>query len=118
MNSPPEEEKYPLKKLLYGEDLALSSLIVVEGPLDAIRIGPGAVALCGVLFSNSQVSRIIRYPKRGICFDNEPKAQERARKLCETLKLFPGETYLITLKSKDPGEASDSEIKELRRFLI
>ncbi len=118
INASPLEEKYPLKELLLGEHLASGSVLVVEGPLDAMRIGAGAVATMGIVFTSNQVLRISKYPKRGVCFDSEEKAQVKARELVNKLKLFPGETYLIKLKSKDPGEASDEEIRELRRFLL
>lgn len=118
INASPQEEKYPLKDFLLGEELANGSLVVVEGPLDAMRIGPGGAATMGILVTPNQVLRISKYPKRGILFDNDEKAQMKARELVNKLKLFPGETYLLKIKSKDPGEASDKEIKEIRRFLL
>jgi hypothetical protein len=115
-----KEEKMPHKKLLYGEDFVRQSCVVVEGPIDAWAIGPGAVATCGTgLMGDSQISRIAKYPLRVLCFDNEPDAQRRAEKVCNDLSSFPGKTFKIELESgKDAAEASEKEIRELRkRFL-
>lgn len=108
----------PAKSLLYGEDFARNTIIVVEGPFDVWRIGPGAVALFGTGFSNKQVERISRYPKRIICLDSELAAQRQAKKLAESLSPFPGETKIIELETgKDPDSASKKEIQELRSML-
>ncbi len=106
------------REILYGEDLCHQSIIVVEGPMDALRIGPGAVACLGLNVSAVQVERISRYPVRAICFDNEPAAQRRAKKLADRLSIFPGETHVVTLDAKDPGAASEKEIRQLRRAFL
>lgn len=111
------QEAYRHKDLLFGEDYCRHSIIVHEGPFDVFRIGPGATATCGVGYSRAQVQRISKYPLRVICFDNEPKAQARAHKLCDELEPFPGETINVVLDSKDAGSATNSEIKYLRSFL-
>lgn len=112
------EEIVSAKTLLYGEDYIQQSLIVCEGPTDAWRIGPGAVATMGISYTKEQVSRISKYPQRVICFDSELEAQKRARKLCNDLESFPGKTLNVVLDSKDPGSASYEEIQELRaKFL-
>lgn len=118
LTCPAGDEIVAHQEILYGEDLAQQSIIVVEGPFDALRIGPGAVACLGLSFSHAQIERIARYPVRAICFDNEPEAQRRARKLAETLSVLPGETHLVTLDAKDPGSASRREIRQLRRAFL
>ena len=112
------EEEVPHKTLLYGEDYCRHAIIIVEGPFDVWRIGPGAVATCGVGFSKAQVNRMSRYPIRVVCFDNEPKAQRRANELCDLLTPFDGETYNVQLSGKDAGESPDDEIQELRRRFL
>jgi len=113
-----KEESIPHKSLLYGEDYARQSIIITEGPFDVWRIGPGSVATLGTGYSNEQISRMVKYPKRVICFDNSIPAQKRAKKLCDDLSVFPGETYNIQLDSKDPGEASIKEIKKLKAIFL
>lgn len=112
-----KEESIPHKSLLYGEDYVQDSVIIHEGPFDVWRTGPGAVATLGTGYSNEQLSRMVKYQKRIICFDNEREAQKRANKLCDNLSVFPGETFNIQLDAKDAAEASKKEIKLLRRFL-
>ena len=109
------EESLPHKSLLYGEDFATHSIIVVEGPTDVWRIGCGAVATLGVGYSPAQVSKILKYPRRAVCFDKG--AQKRAKKLVDTLCLYPGETYNMVLEADDPGSAGQKEIKQIREFL-
>lgn len=113
-----EQESRPHKSLLYGEDFARHSCIVVEGPFDVWRIGPGAVGTCGVGFSRAQVLKMSKYSVRVICFDNEPRAQKRANDLCDILSVFNGDTYNVVLSGKDPGVSPEAEIEVLRkRFL-
>jgi len=113
----PDEEVWPIKSLLYGWDYVRNSCIVVEGPSDVWRIGPGAVALFGVVSTASQIRLLSSVPRRVICFDNEPVAQRTARRLAEQLQAFPGETLVVELSSADPGEASNEEMAELRSYL-
>lgn len=118
ISADPADERVPLKHTLYGQDLARQSVIVVEGPTDAWRIGPGAVATYGLSHTPAQVAAIGRYSVRVICFDGEPTAQRRARKLADDLACVPGETYVVTLSGKDPCDSPAAELAELRaRFL-
>jgi len=112
------EEAVPHKELLYGEDFARHAIIVTEGPIDAWRIGQGAVSTFGSGYSQAQLLRISKYLIRAICFDNEYEAQKRARKLVNDLSVFPGETFNILLDSKDPGEATPQEIKRIRKEIL
>ena len=115
MSASEAQEAVPHKSLLYGEHFVESVICVVEGPLDAWKIGPGCVATCGTGYSRAQVRRISQYPIRALCFDNEPAAQQRARSLADDLSVFPGETMVVTLDSKDAGEASEKELRKLRK---
>lgn len=113
------QESYPLKELLYGEQHCGHCIIINEGPLDAWAIGPGGVATCGVGYSRSQLLRMSMYPVRVIAFDNEPKAQERARRLAADLSVFEGETHIAEWETaKDASRVDKHEIKELRRRFL
>jgi hypothetical protein len=112
-----EEETIPHKELLFGEDLVKSSILVTEGPLDALRIGPGAVCTFGTSYTRQQVHRIGRYPKRFICYDSEPIAQQRAEQLADELSVLPGKTWSVCLDAKDAGSSKRGEIIRLRRLL-
>jgi hypothetical protein len=60
---------------------------------------------------------LIKYPVRVVCFDNDPEAKRRARRLVEQITPFPGETYYVELDSKDPDSATERELTKLRSFL-
>lgn len=113
-----DEEAIPHKKLLYGEDFARHAIIVNEGPINVWRIGPGAVATFGSGYSIEQLERMSKYSIRAICFDNEPEAQKRARKLVNDLSVFPGETYNVILDAKDAAEESRENIERLRKEIL
>ncbi len=113
-----EEESLPHKHLLYGEDYCRHAIIVVEGPIDVWGGGPGFAATFGLSFTSEQVARIASYPVRAICMDAEPEAQKTAKELADRLSCLPGETYNVTLDSKDPGEATQREIQRLRKEIL
>lgn len=119
VSAAPDEEILPLKSLLLGEDMARNATIVVEGPMDAIRVGPGAVATFGLNVTAAQVARIAAFPLRAICMDNQERAQRVGERLCRELSVFPGETVRVQLESgEDPGSADPEEIAELRRRFL
>lgn len=112
------EESMPHKELLYGEDFARHAIIVNEGPINAWRIGPGAVATFGSGYSQKQLERMSKYPTRAICFDNEPEAQRRARKLVNDLSVFPGDTYNVVLDEKDAADENKENVERLRKEIL
>lgn len=118
ISAKPEQEIVSHKKILIGEEYVRHSCIVVEGPFDMFRIGPGACCTAGISYSQEQLSRMGKFPVRMVCFDRELEAQKRAREICRHLSVFPGETINVVLKAKDPGSASKQEIKELRRRFL
>jgi hypothetical protein len=115
----PDEESVNHKTLLYGDDLAGHSVVVVEGPLDAWAVGPGAVAVMGLIVSPRQVERIASRPVRAVCFDSTPDALRRAERLAVVLQQYPGDTHIIELETgDDPADADPGEIEELRRKFL
>lgn len=114
---PVAHEALPVKSVLFGEDYAGSSIIIHEGAFDVFTVGPGAVATMGTGYSRMQLLRMSAYPRRFVCFDNEPQAQTRARKLCRELESFPGQTENIEVDAKDMNEASEKEIRLIRKLI-
>lgn len=114
----PTEETIPHKELLYGEDFARHAIIINEGPISAWKIGAGAVSTFGVSYTNRQVLRMIKYPVRAVCFDNEYEAQKRAAKLCNQLSLYPGQTFNVVLDQKDSAEETLKNIRQLRKEIL
>ncbi len=118
VNARPEEEAFPAKQLLYGEDYCRHAVIICEGPTDVWRIGPGAVCTFGVNVSAAQHHRLTKYPNRIVLFDNETEAQRRARKLADDLSVWPGVTHNVVLDAPDPGSADPREVRELRKKFL
>lgn len=112
----PDEERTPLKHTLYGADKATHTAIVVEGPIDAWRIGPGAVAIYGAQYTPCQVALLGRYCRRVICLDRD--AQGAARRLAAELSVLPGQTLIAELSGKDPDSSPQDEILELRKKFL
>jgi hypothetical protein len=114
-----EEEDVPHKSILFGGDHARHGITIHEGPLDAMAVGPGAVATCGTGFNDAQVLLMARYPVRAVCFDNVPDAQRRARELADMLAPYPGTTHNVVLETgKDAADADKEEIAELRAAFL
>lgn len=114
----PEEEEIHHKDLLYGEDFCRTAIVICEGPFDAWKIGPGAVATLGTSYTTAQVETASKYITRAVCFDSERAAQRRAAVLCDSLSLFAGEVYNIKLDSADAGQARTSEIRKIRKHIF
>lgn len=115
ISASPEEESMSGKTLLYGEQYCHHSIIVHEGISDVWATGPGSVATMGTSYTRKQIERISKYPVRAICFDVEPVAQERARRLASELSMFKGETHNVVLETgTDSGDANENELQELR----
>jgi hypothetical protein len=115
----PHEEIVNHKQMLGGEHLARHAIIVVEGPTDAMAIGPGAVWTSGTQFTSQQVQRISRYPIRCVLYDAESAAQDQARRMCDMLGVYQGRTVRVELSTgKDPAEAGKQEIAQIRRLFL
>ena len=119
LSAAPEQEAVPHKELLYGAHLAKHAVVIVEGPISAWSIGPGAVATCGLGYSQQQMGAMLDYPVRAVCFDAEPAAQKRAAELCRELSAFPGRTENIELETgSDPAEIDPAEVAEIRAAFL
>jgi len=118
INAGPTEESMSPKQILYGLDYVRSSVVICEGPTDAWRIGPGAVAMMGLQYTQAQVAWMAKIPNRFVCFDNSTDAQSRARRLVDQLSLLPGNTHQLMLDADDPGSASKREVAMVRRTVF
>lgn len=111
--------RIPSEELLYGVHLAdrKKGVVVVEGPADAWRIGPGAVAVNGIKWRKEQATILRRFRRRFIMFDPEPEAQNKAEELAEYLSMFKGSTEVISGLKCDPGDLDPGEVRKIRREL-
>lgn len=114
-NSPRKDGGVNVKDTVYGLQHVTHSAVIVEGPLDAWAVGPGAVATFGTAFTSRQVLLLSKIPYRYICFDNELEASHKAEELAQMLSHFPGTTAVISIDAKDPGSASKKELHLLRK---
>jgi hypothetical protein len=90
---------------LYGIERATGGrILIVEGPSDVWRMGPGAVATMGINWKEEQIAILRKYPRRFILFDTEKQAQKQAQKLAEWLSGYKGETEILKLSAGDPGD--------------
>ena len=110
-----DQESIPHKQSVYGLDFCRGAIVICEGPTDAWAIGPGAGALFGTAFTPAQVLLLADVPRRFICFDSAPEAQNKAKSLAGQLACFGGVTESLLIDAKDPGSASKKEIAAIRR---
>ena len=105
-------------ELLYGIDrVEGDSVVIVEGPADVWRLGPGAVATLGIDWKTQQALQLKRFPNRAIMFDPSPDAQRRATALAEWLGMFKGWTEVIDGLPCDPGDLDQEKADQIMREL-
>lgn len=119
-NAPKEKSLIPVKSCLYNFDLLIQEdkVVIVEGVIDAWKLGTGAVATFGILWTREQINLLKnKKPKKIIIlFDSEPQAQESAMKLAKNIWFCP--TEIIFLKDhKDPGDLTIKEGRSLNNIL-
>lgn len=105
------------KHTVYGIDQASGlSCVVVEGIVDAWRLGPGAIATFGTGYKQQQALMIAkRFLRTFILFDAETIAQRVAKELAYELAYRGCETHIVELDSGDPGEMDQSDANALMR---
>lgn len=105
---------------LYGIHKAKEDVVViVEGPGDVWRMGPGFVATMSMNWREEQVDKLRRrFKKRYIMFDPEGKAQKLAQKMAEWLSMFPGVTEVVDGLPSDPGSLDERTVRSIRKELL
>jgi hypothetical protein len=117
------------KSLLYGVQKAEESrgVVIVEGPADVWRLGPGAVATLGIDWKLAQANLLRRFRRRFILFDSVDKsdpseedlrARRQAEKLANYLSMFPGEVELISGFRTDPGDMTNRTARKVMKRLL
>ena len=116
-----ENEVRSHKHCLFGADLAKENTVVItEGIMDAIKLGPGAVATFGTNVSWAQILELSdRWENRYIAFDSDRAGREGAQRLTAILSAMTGNTYNVSFnKAKDPDELSFSAAEEFMNNII
>lgn len=80
-----EKQKVPMKKILYGADSVKDTVVVTEGIIDAISVGPGAVAVLGVNYAKEQIEALKQYSNVFIWFDSDAPGIKKANELQRSL---------------------------------
>jgi hypothetical protein len=114
---PMKREVIQHKHIVYGKEKEWSkypALIMVEGVVDVWKLGTCAVATFGTSFTMEQVLALSRiHNKFFIVYDNEPQAQQQARKLAVKLKALGKKVFIETVDT-DPG---DMKLYDARHFV-
>ena len=114
------------KDTVYGGHLATGSkVVVVEGVVDAWKLGPGAVATFGTGCKKAQILALTHWSEVIFFFDPEKDAQEKAHAYAEELAMMGVRTYVAcedfgTLpngKKRDVGDLEPHEIARIRSEL-
>ena len=124
-NCPNDDAVFHTKDCIYGYDLAGKGTskdvaVFVEGPTDVWRIGPGALGILGLKYTENQIKAIYRKElKRAyILFDNEEKAQKIAKEFAKQLGGFIPEVFIIEPEGfSDPGSMKKKHVNELRSII-
>lgn len=116
---PKELEVREHKHCLYAMDLAVGeTVVVVEGVVDAWKLGPGAVATFGSSFTWPQV-RLLgeRWSRHVVLYD--PDAENKANELANALSGISKRVVVARLgRWKDPGAMDVSAAKALMEDLL
>lgn len=118
-----EESVINPKECLFNVDNAQGKTVVLtEGAFDVMRLGDGFICSFGTTLTQTQIKEISqRYEKVFIMFDNEPEAQEKARKFGMQLSAIGVDVEVVDAYSdfgkNDGGELNDEEVKIIRKEL-
>lgn len=114
------------KDIVYGGNLATGRrVVVVEGVVDAWKLGPGAVATFGTGCKDSQIMCLAHWHEVIFFFDPEPEAQKKAREYAHRLAMM-GVNVSVACedfgrapngKQRDVGDLAPHEIYRIREEL-
>lgn len=116
-----KEEVVEHKHTLFGEDKVVGdTIVVVEGPLDAIKGGAGFVATYGTSITREQIHRMSKYSNVLLLLDNDDAgiiAKQRISSDLATMGINVEDIELDT-EYKDLGEMPPDLISTIRRELL
>lgn len=125
---PKEKQVRDCKTLLYGAELCgkKDALLVVEGVMDAWKLGAGAVCTFGSSVTQEQVLEMSHWRRVFLAFDNEPAAVQHARDVAKQLSSLGTEAFLVNTdfgldsqgNVRDVGDLSVSEAREFMKDVL
>lgn len=112
-----EHEIIHHKHLLFGLDYVEDRIVVVEGPIDAIRGGAGFASSFGITMMPEQLALLSKYKDVVFLFDNEDQAQRQAEKYATMVAMLGNSNVEVARLEgiKDLGDATDDEIADVRK---
>lgn len=122
LHASPEETILNAKKVIYNYDTVVSGgdAFLTEGPIDAWKMGDGAMSLLGVKHTEDQVKLIVKknINRLFILFDNDKAGKKDARKLGKIMAPLVKKVEILTLQRHgDPGELTISEARAIKDSL-
>jgi hypothetical protein len=108
-----------IKETIYNYDTITqdSDVILVEGPLDAWKLGSETCSFFGVTYTAKQIIALKNKNIRNlfILFDNNPAGRRGAKEIANVLSPLVKKTEIITLTNvEDPGELSLEDAQILK----
>lgn len=120
-NAPVDKSIIPIKDCLYNLDTVNYKAILVEGPIDVWRIGPGAICTFGTQFTKNQISMLKGIKELFVMYDSkakDPNAPKQCEKLAYSASSIVPKVEIIELSDGDPGDLPTSEVEKLRKETI
>lgn len=125
---PKEKQVRDCKTLLYGAEMCgkKDALLVVEGVMDAWKLGAGAVCTFGSSVTQEQVLEMSHWRRVFLAFDNEPAAVQHARDVAKQLSSLGTESFIVNTdfgldsqgNVRDVGDLSVSEAREFMKDVL
>jgi len=118
----PGEVIISAKKVIYNYDSVKSGgdAFLVEGPIDAWKLGDGAMSILGAKHSEQQVKLIMRKKinRLFIFFDSDKTGKKDSKKLGKIMAPLVRKVEILTLKDKnDPGQLTFAEADSIKAGL-
>lgn len=121
-NCPNDDALISTKDSIYGYDsIRGDTVVLVEGPTDVWALGPGALGIFGLKYTENQIKLLYGKELRKciIFLDNEPTAQKIAKKLAREIGSFIPEVGVLTPDKEitDPGAMTKEQVKKMWRIV-
>jgi DNA primase len=115
---PPDKEVIHHKSILFNWDDVVGIPVLVEGPVDSIKGGPGFVSSFGAQLTEEQLLLLSTKKKVFTLFDSDPTGRKQAAKYCSYLDVLGVDVEMLYLKDfHDMGAMPLDEIDGVRRDL-
>jgi DNA primase len=107
------------KHIFYGLDLADKIAVVVEGPVDAVKGGPGFIASFGVNMSDEQLCTLLLFENVIFLKDNDAAGEKFTEQAYKLASLGAENVEVVTMDKnfKDVGEMDEKSVNDLRKEL-